>query len=134
MRVWDLMEFVNEPAMKDLLAPKGRSQSVGPEAGMMNSEGISMLISKVKLDDMNSFRFLYSIGGKPVSVLQVIGSIGDETTGSIVNAYTLPEYRRLGYAQKLYQEAIKYFGKVVFKNADSPDGKALASAMGGINH
>lgn len=94
--------MVNEDAMMDLLKPKGMSKLVGSETGKFVDNGISIFKSPY-----GSTRFVKTINGKPVGVVQVMGDLGKE--GTISNAYVIPEYQRQGIGSEILNLAKKSY-------------------------
>lgn len=95
----------NEQAMQQQLLPAGQVPQIGAETGTIASEGVSRLDSP-----HGSTRFVYSEGGRPVSVVQVVSAPGKPAT--IATAYTAPEARRRGIAAKLVKAAREAFPDV----------------------
>lgn len=114
----------NDQALIDLLAPVGQSKLIGQEKGKQKPEGVSRLDSPY-----GSTRYVYSEGGKAVSVLQVMRM--PDGKARIANVYTVPEARRKGIASKLMEQARKDFKEVAHSDDLSVDGAAWANAVEG---
>lgn len=114
----------NEQALVDLLAPVGKSKLIGTEKGKQKDDGVSRFDN-----DFGSTRYIFSEGGKPVSVLQVMRT--SDGGARIANVYTSPEARRKGYASRLMDQARKDFKKVIHSDDLSVDGAAWANAVEG---
>lgn len=87
-----------------LLSPVGQVPQIGPEKAFPK-EVVNGSIKYVS--PHGSYRYVYFVDGKPVSALQVVSR--DKKSASIANVYTLPEYRRLGYAKILFDHAKEDF-------------------------
>lgn len=87
------------------LAPKGKAPGIGEERGTVPSNGIAHLVSP-----HGSHRYLYMKDGEAVSALQVVTRDGEHAT--IANAYTIPVWRRVGYAAALLTAARRQFKSV----------------------
>lgn len=111
----------NEVGMRDLLAPRGLSSSVGTETGRVVPTGISKYVSP-----FGSTRYIYSKDAQALAVLQVMSR--DGKAGVITNAFTEQEARRKGIASQLITRAKKDFESVEYSNSMSPDGAALVNA------
>lgn len=95
----------NEEAMRDLLAPPSQSKAIGEETGEMSPEGVS------KLTGPGGVRYVYSVAGKPVSVVQVVTP--PDVRPTISTAFTEPASRREGFARALVKQAAQDFPDVV---------------------
>lgn len=114
----------NEQGMRDLLSPINESTSIGPEKGKFVQNGISKFISQ-----FGSHRYVYSVDGVPVSVLQVMSR--DKKTGRVANVFTDQSARRKGYAAKLLSEAQKDFDSLEYSDDLSNDGAAWLNGIHG---
>lgn len=115
------MSTVNEDALRLLLAPSGESPLVGAEIGIVEPEGITYLISPHA-----SVRYVYAVGGKIVSALQVMVS---DKKGVATNVYTDPAFRRQGLARELAARARLDFANLEFSGERSPDGQAWVQSL-----
>lgn len=112
----------NEPAMRDLLAPRGMSRSIGQESGRAAPDGIAKFTSP-----FGSTRYVYSKAGKPLAVVQVMSS--DGKSGRVVNAYTDASARRQGLGAALVAQARQDFKTLDFSDDLSPDGAAFVNSV-----
>lgn len=93
--------------MEQYLKAQNECPLTGVEVVLMRTRpGVSGI--QVFKDNFGSYRILYSIGGKFVAVMQVMSK--DGKTGKIANAFTLPDYRRMGFYTKLIKRAKYIFG------------------------
>lgn len=90
----------NETALADLLSPVGKSVNIGPETGSIAPDGDSKVVGQ-----FGSVRYVASVGGKPVSAVQVVTTPSGKSV--ISNAYTAPEARRQGHAERLMRAALR---------------------------
>lgn len=106
------------------LLPKGSVPGIGPEKGRVVTNGIATF-----KDSFGSTRYVSYLQGKAISVLQVVSR--DKKHAIIANVYTLPEYRRQGFAEKLLRKARQDFFQVVHaaENHLSPEGKAFRTSV-----
>lgn len=102
------------------LVGKSRNPYIGKEEELKCAQNIRCFYSEF------SYRFIYVIGTKNVSVLQ-FDKDGDKWI--LMNAYTKPAYRRKGYGDKLYKEAQKKLEKITFSKNLSADGEGFKLAM-----
>lgn len=112
----------NDDGMRDLLAPKGESASIGEETGASVRNGIAAFKSP-----HGSTRYVTYLDGKPVSVLQVMSR--DGKTGIATNAYTLPSARRQGLSAAMFKKARSDFDKIEYSEDLSSDGAALVNSI-----
>src|SRR5690606_10592808 len=111
--------------LADLLAPVGKSRMVGEhETGDAVADGVSKFINPE-----GSTRYVYSEGGKPLSVLQVMSR--DGKSGHATNVYTLPAARRRGLASKLNEAAKQDYKDLQYSDDRSKDGEAWIGAISG---
>jgi GNAT superfamily N-acetyltransferase len=75
-----------------------------------------------------SYRYLYFVDGKPVSALQVVSR--DGKNANVANVYTLPEYRKKGYATELFERAKQGFKKLTHSKDLSTAGSLWATKVG----
>lgn len=106
----------------DYLEPKGKSQSIGKEAGKFNQDGISRFISPY-----GSYRYVHAIDGKIVGALQVMSRDGKK--GTIANVVVQPEHRRKGIAKELLAKAKKDFDQIDHSGDLSELGKAWKTGL-----
>lgn len=77
------------------LSDPGRVPGIGPERGRRPSMmGVGKYVSSY-----GSYRYVAYISGQPVSVIQVVSR--NKRDALIANVYTLPQYRRQGWASFL---------------------------------
>ena len=93
--------------LRYLLSPPGQTGQIGSEQtfGDDSEDGIVKYVSP-----QGSYRYVYLINKKPVSALQVVSS--DGVNGIIANVFTKPDFRRHGFAKKLFQMAQQDFTSV----------------------
>lgn len=116
--------FFKSVGLEGNLVGKSRNPYIGAERELQSSDpNIICYVS----DGNNDYRFIYVVKGKKVSVVHV-----DNNTGHyrIANMYTLPKYRRKGYARKLYEAANKKLGiHIPFSLNLSEDGRAFKTSV-----
>lgn len=96
----------NEPDLSYLLAPAGGTKQIGPEKQIGNARDGSIKF----LSPHGSYRYVRYVDGKPVSALQIVSS--DGRNGQVANVYTLPEYRKQGFARELLDRAKQGFESI----------------------
>lgn len=92
-----------EPGL-EILRPRGKFPGVGTEKSRKVQNGIARYV-----DPYGSSRYVWYSKGEPVAGLQVVSERYEENRAVIANVYTLPGYRRKGYATKLLARARKDF-------------------------
>ena len=106
-----------------LLSPQGTIPQIGPEK--LDQKNSTSNI-KIFVSPHGSYRFVYYLGLTPVSALQVVAN---KSHGLASNVFTLPEYRRIGYARKLAQFAQSMFKSFEYSQHRSEDGKAWVDGL-----
>jgi GNAT superfamily N-acetyltransferase len=104
--------------LSSLLSEPGKYPLVGPEKGEKPDDGIATF-----RDPNGSHRYVYYVGGRPVSGLQVMSR--DGKTGHVANAYTHPDFRRRGHAKALVERARMDFEKLTWSTDRSEVGEAF---------
>ena len=102
---WLLSES-SEPDLAYLLAPAGGTPHIGPERQIGNPRDGSVKF----LSPHGSYRYVRYVDGKPVSALQIVSRDGEN--GQIANVYTVPEYRKQGFAKDLLDRARQGFESI----------------------
>ena len=95
-----------EPDLAYLLGAAGTIPQIGPEKQTGNTPDGSVKF----LSPHGSYRYVRYIQGKPVSAIQIVSK--DGKNGSIANVYTLPEYRKQGFARELLNRARQGFESI----------------------
>lgn len=116
--------MANEQALKLLLAPVGECPQIGVEKGRIAPDGVSCLVSPY-----GSRRYIKAIGGRLVSVLQVMVDGGGRAL--VANAYTDSGFRRQGHATRLMERVRRDFAAVQLSEDLSQDGAAWVVAVSG---
>lgn len=100
-REWIIQEELD---LSYLLSPVGQVPQIGIEKAFPKGvvDGFVKYVSP-----HGSYRYIYFVDGKAVSVLQVVSR--DKKSASIANVYTLPEFRRHGYAKMLFNRVKEDF-------------------------
>ena len=96
----------NEPDLSYLLAPAGGTKQIGPEKQIGSTRDGSIKF----LSPHGSYRYVRYVDGTPVSALQIVSS--DGKNGQVANVYTLPEYRKQGFARELLDRAKQGFESI----------------------
>ncbi|NBT57356.1 N-acetyltransferase [bacterium] len=96
----------SEPDLEYLLAPAGEVPQIGPEKQVGRTTDGSVKF----LSPNGSHRYVRYVAGKPVSALQVVSR--DGMNGHVANVYTLPEYRKQGFAKELLDRARQGFESI----------------------
>jgi ribosomal protein S18 acetylase RimI-like enzyme len=102
---WLLSES-SEPDLAYLLAPASGTTQIGPERQIGSPRDGSVKF----LSPHGSYRYVRYVGEKPVSALQIVSK--DGKNGNIANVYTLPEYRKQGFARELLDRARQGFESI----------------------
>ncbi len=108
--------YFESVGLEGYLVGKSRNPYIGKEKEIKcYDENIRCFVS-----DYNDYRFIYVLNGKNISAIHI-----DNIEGYPVlrNAYTLENYRKKGYAEKLYLEARKHLGKIEYSTNLSPLGR-----------
>jgi len=100
-------QFVeNETDLSHLLLGPGEDPRIGPEEAFPEK----VQNGSVKyVSPHGSIRYLYFVDGIPVSALQIVTK---GKTAQIANVYTLPEFRKMGFAKKLLKRAKHGFEEI----------------------
>ena len=112
----------NYETLDILLKLPGQNPMIGHEKGNLKPDGISKLTSP-----HGSYRYIYSIGGEPVSALQVVSR--DHNTGIVTNSFTKKEHRRQGLARKLLGQIQRDFSILEFNEDQSGSGAAWVGSV-----
>ena len=108
--------------MNDLLDPMGSLRQIGDEQ-MYDVDGSVVIFRST---DGASYRFLWQLGDQIISGLQVVTH--DGKNAQVARVYTLPEFRRKGYASSLLKRARCRFETLAPSTQLSPDGRAWTDA------
>lgn len=113
-------ENVSIPALMDLLSPMGKSKIIGQEKGKPVENGITQFINPY-----GSFRYVSYKNGQIVSAIQLMSK--DGKNAKLINAITLPEYQKQGFASALIERARQDFNNIEFSEDLTTAGAALAN-------
>ena len=116
------MSWLQKTSQDDLswvLSPPGTSPMVGNEQQVSFENNIA-----VYKDEYGSYRFVYFLNNEPISGLQVVSK--DGTNGVIANVYTVPEYKRQGFARQLVNKSREVFDNIEHNKHLTDPGEGFA--------
>jgi ribosomal protein S18 acetylase RimI-like enzyme len=96
----------SEPDLAYLLAPAGEIPQIGTEKQVGSTKDGSVKF----ISPNGSYRYVRYVAGKPVSALQIVSR--DGKNAHVANVYTLPEYRKQGFARELIDRARQGFESI----------------------
>lgn len=119
----------DDVGMRPLLGPVGSVAAIGHEVTVSTRRPRPDVEIRTMRSPHGSTRYLASIDGNPVSVLQVVSR--DGVAASVANVFTARNHRMVGLARMLLDTARSDFARVVHSDMLSEDGRAFAAATDG---
>lgn len=124
-----------ETQLTGLVLPRGRCQTIGPEAERRLGPDLLLFHQSNRTfrprdphPRGGSYRLVRLDGGRIVAGLQVMSPTGRD--GVVANVFCRPEDRRRGHASALLAAARSLFADLTLSEDRSPDGAAWADAVG----